>query len=142
MDRDEGFSLVELMVVVAIVALLAALAVPAYARYTDRARRADGKALLLHIAQAEERHYAVHHHYGDLRAIGFSSANEAASEAGHYQAQAVVGDEQGDDQSYVITATGLGTQANDACGSLSIDSEGHRLPSSSDASRNRNGRCW
>lgn len=142
MIRPRGFTLIELMVVLAIVALLAAMAIPSYSRYTYRARRAEGQALLMHIANAQERYYAVQHRYGDLVAIGYSSAVTAFSESGHYQAQVTLLDADGAGQAYRATATGQGVQAADACGALSIDNTGTRWPAVSDASRNANGRCW
>lgn len=142
MNRLRGFTLIELVVVVAIVAMLAAIAIPSYSRYTYRARRAEGQALLMHIANAQERYYAVHHRYGDLVAIGYGSAATAFSESGHYEAHVTVQDTNGEGQAYLATATGQGVQAADACGVLSIDHTGSRSPAPSEVSRNTNGRCW
>lgn len=55
--RTGGFSLIELMVVVAIVALLAGVAYPSYLEHITRAKRAEGKAALLKAAQLQERNY-------------------------------------------------------------------------------------
>jgi type IV pilus assembly protein PilA len=45
MNRDAGFTLIELMIVVAIIAVLAAIAIPAYQDYTIRARVSEGLTL-------------------------------------------------------------------------------------------------
>lgn len=45
MDRNKGFTLIELMIVIAIVAILVAIALPAYQDYTVRARKTEGLAL-------------------------------------------------------------------------------------------------
>ena len=53
-----GFTLIELMIVVAIVAILAAIAYPSYVEHTERGKRNDAKATLLEAAQFMERHFS------------------------------------------------------------------------------------
>lgn len=57
--RTTGFTLIELMVVVAIVGLLAAVAMPSYTSYIARAQRADARAQLMQVAQFMQRFYAA-----------------------------------------------------------------------------------
>lgn len=54
---DEGFSLIELMIVVALIGILAAIAYPSYREHIERARRADAQAVLMQAAQYMERVY-------------------------------------------------------------------------------------
>ena len=52
--KQKGFSLVELMIVVAIVAILVALAMPSYSRYVRKANRGEAQQLLLNWANNQE----------------------------------------------------------------------------------------
>lgn len=135
--RMRGFSLVELLVVAGIIAILAALAVPAYGRYAARARRVEGKDLLLRIAHAQERHYATYHRYGALPELGF--ADPALSAKGYYQATVVL-PAGARPQSYTATAHPRLAQAGDACGALTLDDTGRRMASADGAGSN--GACW
>lgn len=58
-----GFSLIELMIVVAIIGIIAAIAYPSYTQYVERARRADAQGALMGLAGAMERHRAVNGTY-------------------------------------------------------------------------------
>lgn len=54
-----GFTLIELMIVVVVIAIIAGIAVPNYQGYLEQARRADGQAALLELANALERNFTV-----------------------------------------------------------------------------------
>lgn len=61
-----GFTLVELMIVVAIIAILAAIALPSYQRHVTETRRDAATACLLELAQFAERHYTTRMAYTGL----------------------------------------------------------------------------
>ena len=63
MRRESGFTLIELMVVVAIIAILAAIAYPNYQDYLRKGRRADVMGTLTSFSAAMERHYTQHNSY-------------------------------------------------------------------------------
>ena len=69
---SKGFSLVELLIVVAIIGILAAVAVPAYYNHILRSRQADAYHNLLDIKAAQEMHYSMYNNYGLLTADTFS----------------------------------------------------------------------
>ena len=54
MEESKGFSLVELMIVVAVVAILVALALPSYTAYVRKANRGEAQQLLLNWANNQE----------------------------------------------------------------------------------------
>src|SRR5690349_3565941 len=62
-NRQKGFTLVELMIVVLIVGILAAIAVPSYRAYVLRVNRADAKIGLTSLAQQLERCYTRQNRY-------------------------------------------------------------------------------
>lgn len=62
-STKRGFTLIELMIVIAIVAIVASLGYPAYTESTKKARRADAKSALLSFSQSMERHFTVNNTY-------------------------------------------------------------------------------
>jgi type IV pilus assembly protein PilE len=56
--RSAGFSLIELMVVVAVIGILLAIAIPSYQQYILNSKQAAAKAVLLDIAQKEPQFLA------------------------------------------------------------------------------------
>ncbi len=54
--RNKGFSLIEIMIVVAIIGILSAIALPSYSKYIVKARRADAQTFLLDVAQRQQQY--------------------------------------------------------------------------------------
>jgi type IV pilus assembly protein PilE len=146
-----GFTLIEVMIAVLIVALLAAVALPSYQDQVRKARRAEGKAMLMKAAQLEERWYTANGTYTTDLASLFGAATtpvrsgEDNLNRGKYDlsigAAAVGGLQQG----YTLTATPNadattgGGFVDPECGALSLSSTGVRTFS---GSTTRTDLCW
>lgn len=110
----KGFTLIELMVVVAIVGILAAVAYPSYTEYVRKGRRSDGMAALAAVQQAQERWRSNNVSYGSLAQIGAST-----SSASGYYTISITGTPSA--TAYTAVATATGVQASDAkCTALSV----------------------
>ena len=137
MERSRGFTMLELMIVVAIIALLSAIALPIYTKYGYRARRPDGQNLLLSIANAEERYYATNNKYGLVTDIGYST-DPTPSEKDYYTATVVVAGTSSATFAAAATPVAGGDQAKDDCKALSITNAGVK----SSTGTTTNGTCW
>ncbi|WP_455205070.1 type IV pilin protein [Kaarinaea lacus] len=56
-QRSHGFTLIELMIVVAILGIIAAIALPSYQNHITKSRRADAQGALVSMANAMERYF-------------------------------------------------------------------------------------
>ncbi len=134
MIRARGFTMTELLIVVAVIGILASIALPAYNNYTFRARRADGQHLLQNVATAQERYYSTYNRFtGSLSQLGFTGA--AKSDSGYYTATVTVS---ADNLTYTATAAPGGSQSGDKCGSLTVTNAGVKGKSGDES----NGKCW
>ncbi|MGE0372408.1 MAG: type IV pilin protein [Gammaproteobacteria bacterium] len=121
-NGNRGFTLIELVMVIAIVGILMAIAIPSYNNSTTKARRADGQTALMDVMVRQERFYTENNTYTtNLAAL----PAQAASPEGYYTiAAAACGT--GIDSCVVLTATPGAAQSSD--GALTLNSRGQKLP--------------
>ena len=74
--KQRGFTLIELMIVVAIIGILAALAIPNFLRYQTKSRQSEAKTNLAAAFMAETAFLAEHSYYGNFSQIGFALAGK------------------------------------------------------------------
>ena len=148
MQRHRGFTLIELMVVVAIVAILAGIAYPSYTRYVTDTRRSEGQRLLFLAAAQQEKFFTECGFYASnfsTTALNCPASNlgipNTLADVTHYSLAPIVplaGLTIAN--SFQLTATALTTQApNDTdCANLRLDSRGVK----GQTGPNAQGRCW
>ncbi len=142
--KARGFTLLELMIVVAVIAILATLAFYNYSRYVFRAHRVDGKNVLMNISAAEERYYTNFNKYTDSitaaapAGLGFASGDSekhGSDSVTYYTATVALTNV---DQGYTLTGAPHGGQLNDVCKNLTLDNTGTKGFSGAES----NGSCW
>ena len=116
-----GFTLIELMVVLAVAAILAAVALPSYRGQVAKGRRADGKQALVELAQKLERFYTERGTFAGV-SLGAGGLYPAISSGGYYSLAIISQTVDG----FTLTATPRGNQAGDACGALGYNHLGDR----------------
>ena len=125
-----GFSLIELMIVVAVIAILAAIAYPSFIDSVRKGRRADAQQGLMQAAHKLENYYARNATYTeDLREVGYSNEEwndvRAGSDTVYYQIRVITG---GCNLAncFILESQSQGDQANDTVCWFSLRSTGQK----------------
>ncbi len=125
--RTHGFTLIELMIVVAVVSILAMLAYPAYQDHVRKSRRADGKGMLLDAAARMERYYFDENTYStDLTELGYGVADNAPSSEGYWTLSTAAGPTGDIATSFALTASLAAGFDDPQCTSLTLNSRGEK----------------
>lgn len=130
----KGYTIIELMIVVAIIAILSAIAYPAYLDHTREARLEDAKAALSALAKALERSYTqtVPNTYaGNAQADGTPEADffPATAPLNSDNAFYDLTIEDADESEFEVRATAIaGVDVDPDCTPLALFSNGTRTP--------------
>lgn len=119
-----GFTLIEVLIVLAVLAVLVAIALPSYLGQLRRSARAEAQTFLTEMASRQQQFLV------DRRAYASSATllgmTPPASLAGKFDF--AVAAASGPPPTFTLTATGLGNQVKDQCPALTIDNAGTRTP--------------
>jgi type IV pilus assembly protein PilE len=114
MKKSKGFTLLELMVVVAIIALLAAISYPIFTSQMRKARRAEARQVLADLALKQEKWRVDHAPYGTCNDL-VTNCTTFNTTLSYYTVSVTFPTATG----FVLTAAPKGKQTKDTtCGSF------------------------
>ncbi|WP_334007263.1 type IV pilin protein [Acinetobacter colistiniresistens] len=116
---DRGFTLIELMIVVAIIAILAAIAYPSYQDYVKRTKRTDVQSEMMTIAQRLQSYRVINHKYTNAKLDNGALTKNYPTSNASYTITLIPAD-----QTWVLTATPINGQVGD--GHVVLNNQGHK----------------
>lgn len=148
MKDTKGFTLIELMIVVAIVGILLAVALPSYTRYVLRSHRSASVNAILELASREARYYSTNNAYTtSLTTLGYATDPMAVPDANNNFYNLSVysiannGTACTSGTCFMLYAAPVGNQQNDTCGTYTYNDLGAKSVLTSSGSDTATS-CW
>lgn len=130
-NPQQGFTLIEIMIVIVILGVIAAIALPSYQDHVRRANRSEGMAFLQDVAARQERYFAQNNTYvTDIANVGKLGLSGTTSETGKYSLTIAATD------NYTLTATPA-SFSDPKCGNLTLNARGTKTASAGSVND-----CW
>ena len=117
-----GFTLIEVVVVVAMIGILTAIALPSYTAYINRSNRSEARSQLLMASQWMERVRNESGSYATFGALPNTLVQSPATGPAKYN----IGVNVINPGSYILTATAVGVMAGDVCATMTLSNTGVR----------------
>ena len=124
--KEIGFTLIELMIVVAVIAIIATLALTSYNSYIIKSHRAAVQNFMLSIASREEQYFLNLLQYTAAIGIGGLNLSTPNEVTGYYTTSVTLN--AGPPPGYTITATPVAGSTQTADGILTLDNIGNKTP--------------
>ncbi|MBX3628905.1 MAG: prepilin-type N-terminal cleavage/methylation domain-containing protein [Nitrosomonas sp.] len=122
--KRNGFTLIELMILVSIASILITMAYPSYMQYATKASRAAAQSEMMAIADRQQRFLLTHRAYADKSTLEANGYFLPANVSTRYSYAIVLG--KGAAPSFTLIFTPIGAQAGD--GDLMLASSGVKTP--------------
>ena len=122
--QQQGFSLIEVMIVVAIIGLLSAVAYPSYSKYVVSSKRTDAQRAMVEYAQSMERYFTANGFYTATK--GTTGNNTCGGAAPQAVSLYAITCSTGSDFTFTITATPTTGTAQASDGTLTLTNTGDR----------------
>lgn len=120
MKKTKGFSLLELVIVIAVIAITLAWAIPSYQDSVRKARRGDAQSKMREVEVCAARSFTVNSNFDS---VATDCDPDPADEEVHYS-YSIVDSAAG----YTVTATPQDSQADDKCGTMTMSQTGATTP--------------